>query len=99
MDGLKRLFVGVSHDPKVVGTFRAFVLYALPLGVGALVAYLSALHDPRWLWLGALIPVIRAVEGALIDQVFKASQNEVHPPSPAGETPPPAVPAKPEGIS
>jgi hypothetical protein len=92
MESIKRLLVGVEHDPKVVGAVRAAVLYLLPIGAGALVAYLGAIHDPRWLWLTALIPVIRALEGAVIDQTYKARQNDYYPTPPAGETPPAAIP-------
>jgi len=92
VDSLKRLFVGIGHDPQVVGAARAFLLYALPLTVGAFTAYASAVHDPRWLWLGALIPLVRALEGALIDGVLKPTQNAAVPQPPAGEGTPPAVP-------
>lgn len=84
MERIKRLIIGVSTAPAVVAAVRGFLFYALPLGVGALVAYLGAIHDPRWLWLGGLIPVIRAIEGALIDQVFKRDQNQRNPPPVAG---------------
>lgn len=92
MDSIKRVILGVSTAPAVVAAVRAFLLYALPLAIAALVLYLGAITDPHWLWLGALIPVIRAVEGALIDQVFKASQNDRYPAPPAGQGSPPAVP-------
>jgi hypothetical protein len=93
MNRLKALLVGVGHDPAVVGAFRAFLLYTLPLGVGALVAYLGALRDPRWLWLAALIPLIRALEGYAIDQLQKPTQNAAHPTPPAGEKPGAGIPA------
>jgi hypothetical protein len=92
IDEIKRLLVGVNRDPKVVGAFRAFLLYAIPIGAGALVAYLGALHDPRWLWLAALIPAIRAVEGAVLDQLYKPTMNAIYPQPPAGEKQPPPVP-------
>lgn len=88
MERIKRLIVGIGTAPAVVGAARGVLLYLLPLGVGALVAYLAALTDPRWLWLGALIPLIRALEGALLDQVFRATQNDPLPRPPGGSTPP-----------
>lgn len=84
MSELKHFIIGVGHDPKIVGATRAALLYLLPIGVAALVAWLTALHDPRWLWLATLIPLIRAVEGYAIDQLRKPDQNAVNPPPVAG---------------
>lgn len=91
MNEIKRLLLGVSHSPQVVAAFRAAVLYLLPIGAGALIVWISSTHDPRWAWLVGLVPLIRVLEGALIDQ-FKASQNDPYPAPPAGQGSPPAVP-------
>lgn len=84
MESIKRLVIGIEHDPKVVAAARAALLYLLPLGVGALIAYVSAVTDPHWLWLATLIPLIRAVEGYALDQLHKPDQNRVNPPPVAG---------------
>lgn len=89
---IQRVILGVSTAPAVVAAARSVVLYLLPLGVGALIATVAAISDPRWLWLTALLPLVRALEGALLDQVWKSSQNDRYPAPPAGQGTPPAVP-------
>lgn len=84
MDWLKRMFIGVAKDPMVVACFRAVVLYVLPIGVAATIAYLNEWTDPHLVPLvPLLIALIRAVEGA-IDRSMKPDQNAVNPPPVAG---------------
>jgi hypothetical protein len=92
MDGMKRLILGVSHSPQVVAACRAALLYVLPIGAGALIVWISTNHDPRWAWLVGLVPLIRVLEGAVLDQLQKPTQNDVYPHPPAGQGTPPAVP-------
>lgn len=81
---MRNLIVGIGHDPAVVGAVRALIIYALPVAVGLAVAYLQHLTDPRWVGIAvALIPVLRAVEGA-VDRALRPSQNDVRPAPPAG---------------
>lgn len=92
LDGLKRLVIGVSHDPAVVAAVRALLFYGVPLGGEALIGYLAHLNDPRWLGVaGASIMLIRALEGA-VDRALKPTQNATYPRPPAGEKQPPPVP-------
>lgn len=92
MTTLKRAFVGIATDPALVGALRALLLYGLPIGATALIGYLGTIRDPRWLWLAALVPVIRAAEGA-IDRALKgAGANNTAPPTGAHEAPTPAMP-------
>jgi hypothetical protein len=95
MQQLKRIFVGVEHDPRVVGAARALLIYLLPIGLEWLVGWLAGL-PPQW---AALlipeVPLLRALEGAILDQLTKPTQNAVYPTPPAGENQPPAVPAAP----
>lgn len=81
---MKQLLVGIGHDPAVVGAMRALVIYALPVAVGLVVAYLQHVSDPRWMGIAvALVPVLRAVEGA-VDRALRPTQNDVYPRPPAG---------------
>lgn len=92
MDSIKRLILGVSHDPAVVAAVRALLFYGVPLGGEALIGYLNNVTDPRWLGVvGASVLLIRAIEGA-VDRTLKPSQNDVYPHPPAGQGSPPAVP-------
>lgn len=84
MDWLKQVFIGISKDPLVVGAFRAVVLYVLPIGAAAGVAYLNEWTDPRLVPLvPLLVALIRATEAA-IDRSMKPQQNAVNPPPVAG---------------
>lgn len=95
MDGLKRLLLGVSHDPQVVASVRALLFYGLPLGAEALIGYLNNIHDPLWLTVAGLsVILIRALEGA-VDRILKPTMNAAYPNSPAGQATPPAVPPAP----
>jgi hypothetical protein len=81
---LKALFVGVAKDPLVVGAFRALVLYVLPIGAAAGIAYAQEWTDPRLVPLvPLLVALIRALESA-IDRSLKPDQNAVNPPPVAG---------------
>jgi hypothetical protein len=85
MQRVKAMLVGVGYSPKVVAAVRGFLLYAIPIGVPILVAYLSGLRDPKWLGLPlALVPVVRAVGEAALDQLSKPLQNSPNPPPVAG---------------
>lgn len=76
MKVLRDLLVGVGHDPRVVAAFRALVLYVLPVGAELLIGYLTHLNDPALVGVVAVtVPVIRALEGAVIDYLQKPNQN------------------------
>jgi len=80
----KQICLGVIADPLVTGTMRALLVYLLPLTIGAAIAYLGGVSDPRWL---PLVPIavgaIRVLE-ARADGWLKPGQNSVNPPAVAG---------------
>ncbi|MGN6754950.1 MAG: hypothetical protein ACTHMJ_01030 [Thermomicrobiales bacterium] len=87
---IKAIILGIGHDPRVVGAARALAFYALPLVVEWLVGYLAGL-PPHWAAVFVPeIPLIRALEGALLDQLKKPTQNAPFPMPPAGAGAPPA---------
>jgi hypothetical protein len=84
MDWLRQVFIGISKDPLVVGAFRAVVLYVLPVGAAAGVAYVNEWTDPRLVPLvPLLVALIRATEAA-VDRAAKPAMNNVDPPPVAG---------------
>lgn len=85
MDRLKSILIGVGHAPRVVAATRALVLYALPLALSILVAWLAGLTDPRLLGIPLVtIPLVRALGEAVIDEVHRGGENV----PPGGATPP-----------
>lgn len=91
---IKTIIIGIGHDPRVVGAARALTFYALPLVVEWLAGYLAGL-PPQWAAIFVPeIPLIRALEGALLDQLRKPTQNAPFPTPPAGA----GVPADKPGI-
>ncbi len=80
----KQIVLGVVADPLVTGTMRALLIYLCPVMVGATIAYLSGIDDPRLL---PLVPIlIGAIRGAeaRVDGHLKPTQNSVNPPAVAG---------------
>lgn len=89
MQAIKAVILGVAFSPKVVASARALVLYALPILVTLLVGYLNTITDPRFYGIALLcVPLVRAIGEGLIDQLGKATQNNIHPLPPAGASPP-----------
>ncbi len=85
MDRLKSILIGIGHAPRVVAATRATILYALPLAIGILAAWLAGLTDPRLLGIPLVaIPLVRAIGEAVIDEVHRSGENI----PPGGATPP-----------
>lgn len=86
MDRLKSILIGIGHAPRVVAAIRALVLYALPLAISILAAWLAGLTDPRLLGIPLVaIPLVRALGEAVIDEVHRGGEN-----IPPGGAPPPS---------
>lgn len=80
----KKMLVGVTTDPQVVGLVRALAAYVIPVAAGAALAYLGNVHDPRLLPIvPVLVGCIRIIEGRL-DKNSKPGQNDKRPPAVAG---------------
>lgn len=79
MKVLRDLLLGIGHDPRVVASFRALVLYVLPLGAELLIGYLTGhVTDPHFIpVLPLTATVIRALEGAVLDYLKNPHQNDV----------------------
>lgn len=81
---LKELWLGVEKSPAAVAAFRGLLLYAIPTVID-LVA-VGVTQDPRFALFLPLLPFVRVLEGVVVDQLHKASQNDTYPNPPAGET-------------
>ena len=84
MQRFREILIGVATDPLLVGAVRAALLYLLPIGVAASLAYVQGWDDPRYLPIVPfLIALIRAFEAAA-DRSLKPHANDINPPPVAG---------------
>lgn len=81
---VKRLIVGVGHDPLVVSAVRGLAYVAAPMAIDFAIVYVAHSTNPVLLSLApSLSGLLRVVEGA-IDRALKPDQNAVNPGPVAG---------------